>query len=130
MLWIYRKEEKMETDEGNLETSLSLKDEVKRLSSLKLSTKPKSFALVLGNGGELRVATNLINNTIQLYSVQTTQKDCEAKSLRFISNQGHRSEVRAVAFSSDNIAICTGSGDSVKLWNRSTQVCLRTINTG
>lgn len=103
---------------------------MKRLTPVKLDVKPKSFALVLGNGGELRIATNLINNTIGLYTIETTEKACSAESLRFISSQGHKSEVRAVAFSSDNIAICSGSGDSVKLWNRATQVCLRTINTG
>lgn len=35
-----------------------------------------------------------------------------------MTNHGHRTDVRAVSFSSDNLAFATASGDSVKLWNR------------
>lgn len=126
----------METDEQDQSNSnldkieLSLRDEVKRLTSIKLKSKPKSMHLVLGNGGELRIAVSLSNNSIDLYTISTTIKDSEPVCLRSIANQGHRSEVRAVAFSSDNLAVVSGSAESVKLWNRPTQSCLRTIHTG
>ena len=48
---------------------------------------------------------------------------------RSITQLGHQSEVRAVSFSSDNLAMVTGSGDSVKLWNRNSLACLRTVQT-
>lgn len=119
----------METEEPqNLE--LSLRDEVKRLTPIKLSAKPKSLDLVLGNGGELRIAVNLANNTVELYTIQSSMKDSEAKCLRSITSQGHHSEVRAVSFSNDSLAIVSGSGEAVKMWNRPTQSCLRTVATG
>ncbi|KAJ8983271.1 hypothetical protein NQ317_007171 [Molorchus minor] len=129
-----KKEENMDTDQqeqltDNTTIQLSLRDEVKRLPSIKLSNKPKSFDLVLGNGGELRVAANLSNNTLELYTIQSSVKDTEPSCLRSIMNQGHHSEVRAVSFSSDNLAIVSGSGESVKLWNRPSQICLRTVTT-
>lgn len=109
---------------------LSLIDEVKRLPSIKLPAKPKSFHLVLGSGGELRVAVNLTNNQLEMYTLDLRERDSESKCLRTIENQGHRSEVRSLSFSSDNLAIASGSGESVKLWNRSSQATIRTVNTG
>ncbi|KAG5891080.1 hypothetical protein JTB14_028283 [Gonioctena quinquepunctata] len=110
-------------------TSLSLSDEIKRLPSIKLTDKPKSFHLVLGNGGELRVTVGLSNNTVELYSIQSSTRDSEATCLRSIVSQGHHSEIRSVSFSSDNLAIVSGSGESIKLWNRPSQACLRTVAT-
>lgn len=102
---------------------------MKRLNSIKLDSKPKSLDLVLGNGGELRVAVNFNDNCLRLYNLQTLIKDSDATCLRGILNQGHHSDVRALAFSSDNLAIVSGSGESVKMWNRPSQTCLRTVET-
>lgn len=133
MKHVYRKGENTEenpVENSSLNQNITLRDEVKRLTSIKLSNKPKSLHLVLGNGGELRVSLILANNTIDLYTLQISNKDSEAICLRTISSQGHHSEVRAVTFSSDNLAIVSGSGESIKMWNRATQSTLRTINTG
>uniref|UniRef100_A0A6P7H0C7 WD repeat-containing protein 3-like n=1 Tax=Diabrotica virgifera virgifera TaxID=50390 RepID=A0A6P7H0C7_DIAVI len=129
-----KKEKKKNRCEENANTYqdknlLSLRDEVKRFHPLKLSDKPKSFHLVLGSGGELRVAVNLTNNIVELYTIQSSVKDSDPKLLRSISNQGHRTEIRSVCFSSDNLAIASGSAESVKMWNRPSQTCLRTIRT-
>lgn len=109
---------------------MSLKDEVKRLNAIKLKFKPKSFHLVLGNGGELRTVVSGTNNKLDLYTISTTVKGSEPVCLRSITNQGHQSDIRAVSFSSDNVAIVSGSAESIKLWNAPTQTCLRTIATG
>ncbi|KAL3284711.1 hypothetical protein HHI36_018859 [Cryptolaemus montrouzieri] len=109
---------------------LSLRDEVKRLKSVNLSSKPKSLDLLLGKGGELRIAVCLNNNIVELHMLNTSIKECESKCLRSISSQGHHSEVRAVTFSSDNLAVTSGSGESIKMWNRPSQTCLRTVETG
>ena len=39
----------------------------------------------------------------------------------------YRSDVRTVCFSSDNTAVLSGSHESVKIWNRSARVCIRTV---
>ncbi|KAK9880788.1 hypothetical protein WA026_013117 [Henosepilachna vigintioctopunctata] len=121
-----------ETDvENTLKESmvLGLNDEVKRLKPIQLSSKPKSLDLVLGRGGELRVAVCLFNNLVELYTMKISCKDSEPSCLRSISSQGHHSEVRAVAFSSDNLAMVSGSGESIKMWSRPTQACIRTVET-
>ncbi|XP_072390912.1 WD repeat-containing protein 3 isoform X2 [Diabrotica undecimpunctata] len=129
-----KKEKKKTRFEENANTDqdknlISLRDEVKRFDPIKLSDKPKSFHLVLGSGGELRVAVNLANNIVELYTIQSSVKDSDPKLLRSISNQGHRTEIRSVCFSSDNLAIASGSAEAVKMWNRPSQACLRTIRT-
>ena len=43
---------------------------------------------------------------------------------------GHRSDVRSVAFSSDNTAVLSASHEAVKIWNRSSQSCIRTVPSG
>ncbi|GJQ79396.1 hypothetical protein Trydic_g16255 [Trypoxylus dichotomus] len=133
-----KKERKKKQEEGHTDTNaiasgnleITLKDEVKRLTTIKLSSKPKSLHVLLGNGGELRVSVVLSNNIVELYSAQIDIKQEEIKCLRSISTQGHHSEVRSVAFSSDNLAIVSGSAESVKIWNRTSQACLRTVKTG
>jgi U3 small nucleolar RNA-associated protein 12 len=65
-----------------------------------------------------QVAVVLNNNTIELYSLHVALKEAESRCLRKISSQGHHSEVRAVAFSSDNLAIVSGCAESLKMWNR------------
>lgn len=68
------------------------------------------------------------NNTLALYSMSLADKN-ELKLIRKISLNGHRSSVKAVSFSSDNLAIFTGGSDSVKMWNRETLNCIRTVET-
>lgn len=70
------------------------------------------------------------NNTVGLYMLNIHVKNAEASCLRSITNCGHHSEVRSLSFSSDNLAIVSGSAEAVKLWNRQTFTCLRTVQTG
>ncbi|XP_047350905.1 WD repeat-containing protein 3 isoform X1 [Vespa velutina] len=108
----------------------TLKDEIKRLPSIKVSNKAKGLDMIMGKGGELRVCIGIDNNSIDLYSLLIEEKDAEVKCLRSIAAHGHRTNVRVVCFSSDNLAFATASGDSVKLWNRPSLACLRTVECG
>ncbi|XP_012276684.1 WD repeat-containing protein 3 [Orussus abietinus] len=130
-----KKEKKKEAKEENSVEVLpsntpTLKDEIKRLPVIKVSNKAKDLDVIMGGGNELRICTSLNNNSIELYSISALEKDSEPKSLRSIVIHGHRTDVRAICFSSDNLSFATGSGDSVKLWNRSTLSCLRTVECG
>lgn len=121
-----------------ISTDLSIKDELKRLPSinikvannLKQSNKVKAVDLVMGRGNELRVCVAGNFNSIELYSTVITQKEAEINFLRSLTNHGHRTDVRAICFSSDNLALATASNDSIKLWNRPTLACLRTVACG
>lgn len=65
-----------------------------------------------------QVSVSVNNNSIELHSLTITDVEIESKLLRSLTNHGHRTDVRALCFSSDNLALATASGDSVKLWNR------------
>lgn len=105
---------------------ISLTDKIKRLSIVKTEGKVKSFALLLG-GKELRIAASFATNCLKLFGLNYATKNAEATILRTIQQPGHNSDVRAVCFSSDNLAIASGSGETTKLWNRQSQTCLRTV---
>ena len=117
----------------NISKDISLSDEIKRLENIKVKQKIKSIDVLLGAKNELRVLVSLANNTLQLYSVEAALKKSSqeesVKLLRSLNRQGHQSEVRSVCFSSDSLAIGSGSAESFKFWNRDSMQCLRTVAT-
>ncbi|KAI9579694.1 WD repeat-containing protein 3 [Glossina fuscipes] len=121
--------EEEEQEDDNNDKNLSLSDEIKRLNSIKTRQKIKSLDILLGGQNELRILVSLANNSVQLYSMKTTSKDEDAKMLRSLNWQGHQSEVRSVCFSSDGLAIGSGSAESFKFWNRDSMQCLRSVST-
>ncbi|XP_054642826.1 WD repeat-containing protein 3 isoform X2 [Dunckerocampus dactyliophorus] len=104
----------------------TLKDEIIRLSKIKASAKIRSVDCLMC-GGELKVALLLQNNTIETYSLKTSDKTPEANKTARLTLSGHRTDARTLAFSSDNLAILSASGDTVKVWNRSTLQVIRTM---
>ncbi|XP_053697012.1 WD repeat-containing protein 3 [Sabethes cyaneus] len=119
-----------QSTENTAQRQLSLVDEIRRLPEVAVPEKIKSFDLLLGKGDELRLCVTYSKNLLQVYSINILEKHAEAKVMHTIRQQGHPSEVRCVTFSSDNLAIASGSGESLKLWSRASQSCLRTIDTG
>ncbi|XP_046392675.1 WD repeat-containing protein 3 [Ischnura elegans] len=115
---------------------VTLKDEVLRLPVLKIPPsdgKIKSTALISGKGGELRIAIASRHNVLSLYSLMTLdfvdeakKEDCY-KTLGTVTKLGHRSEVRTLCFSSDNLGVLSASSEAIKLWNRPSLSCLRTV---
>ncbi len=73
-----------------------------------------------GEAARLHVLT--ANNMISAYDVILAEKGAEANQAVRLDHHGHRSDVRTVAFSSDNTAVLSGSHETVKIWSRSEQV--------
>uniref|UniRef100_A0A8C5TXW2 WD repeat domain 3 n=1 Tax=Malurus cyaneus samueli TaxID=2593467 RepID=A0A8C5TXW2_9PASS len=92
-----------------------------------LSYCPVSFDLILSPKGELKMVLLLQNNVIELYNLDLSAQVPQAVRVSRITIGGHRSDVRTLAFSSDNIAILSAAAESVKIWNRSTLQCIRTM---
>ncbi|XP_050431999.1 WD repeat-containing protein 3 [Adelges cooleyi] len=109
------------------ETNPALQDTVRRLPAILTDFKIKSANVTL-NQTHIKVAVSLANNTLILYSIPLNESK-EVKLVRKISLHGHRSYAKVVTFSSDNLAIFTGGADSVKMWNRKSLNCIRTVNT-
>ncbi|XP_072441340.1 WD repeat-containing protein 3 [Chiloscyllium punctatum] len=123
-----QKAESGESD-GNLEPEVerTLKDEIQRVTNIKASGKIKSFNFLLLPNGELKVVMLLQNNTVEAYNLNVTVKVPECTKTARVTIAGHRTDARTIAFSSDNIAVLSASAETVKIWNRSTLQCIRTM---
>lgn len=64
------------------------------------------------------MALLLQNNTIETYSLKATSTTPTSNKTARLMLGGHRTDVRTLAFSSDNLAVLSASGDTIKVWNR------------
>lgn len=99
------------------------------IQSLRTSKKISSFSfcpLAPTNSALASLVVSLNNNLLELHVVQSET----SSKLVTIDLQGHRSDVRSVALSSDNTLLMSTSYNVAKIWNPSTGTCLRTIETG
>ncbi|KAM4681903.1 WD repeat-containing protein 3 isoform 2-T2 [Amazona ochrocephala] len=115
-------------EEPEKSVELSLQEEIKRLTNIRASSKIKSFDLFLSPKGELKIVLLLQNNIIESYNLNLAAQVPQAVHASKITIGGHRSDVRTLAFSSDNIAILSAAAESVKVWNRATLQCIRTMD--
>lgn len=114
-------------DEAEAVVDRSLQDEIQRISSIKASAKIRSFDCFLSPNGDLKVALLLQNNTVEVFVLKTAGKTSECTKTARLTIGGHRTDVRTLAFSSDNIAVLSASAETVKVWNRSTLQVIRTM---
>ena len=59
---------------------------------------------------------------IEEFRLTLEEKTAEPEKFRSFDHAGHRSDVRTVAFSSDNTAVVSASHESIKIWNRASVV--------
>ncbi|NXX91484.1 WDR3 protein, partial [Centropus bengalensis] len=123
-----KKKAKQNSEESEQNVELSLQEKLQRVASIKASSKIKSFDLILSPKGELKIVLLLQNNIIESYNLNLAAQVPQAVRASQITIGGHRSDVRTLAFSSDNIAILSASAESVKIWNRATLQCIRTMD--
>ncbi|KAK2905151.1 hypothetical protein Q8A67_006950 [Cirrhinus molitorella] len=121
------KSQEGEEDVPEPEVERKLSDEIVKLANIKASSKIRSMDCLLVPNGEMKVALLLQNNTVETYTLKTTEKNPTGNKTSRLMLSGHRTDVRTLAFSSDNIAILSASGENVKVWNRSTLQVIRTM---
>jgi U3 small nucleolar RNA-associated protein 12 len=73
--------------------------------------------------GELKAVFLLQNNLVELYSLNVSLPAPQPVRTSRITIGGHRSDVRTLSFSSDNIAVLSAAADSIKIWNRFVKWC-------
>ncbi|XP_078088813.1 WD repeat-containing protein 3 [Mustelus asterias] len=128
-----RKKAKRKAESGESDVDLqpaverTLKDEIEKVTNIKASGKIRSFNFLLLPNGELKIVMLLQNNTVEAYSLNIMVKIPECTKMARITIAGHRTDARTLAFSSDNIAVLSASAETVKIWNRSTLQCIRTM---
>ncbi|RWS06083.1 WD repeat-containing protein 3-like protein [Dinothrombium tinctorium] len=108
-------------------TKKTLTDEIERLEVFKASAKIKHCDIVLC-GNSARIAVLLQSNAVEIFNLDIKQKS--VNMFRSLEIEGHRTDVRTVAFSSDNFFILSASADSLKVWNRSSKKCIATVKDG
>ena len=71
----------------------------------------------------------LVNNSVEVFSVPLT-KSLETSKVATLHMQAHHSDVRAVAFSSDDVMLASCAGGEVKIWNVASGLCIRSVESG
>lgn len=133
-----KSQEKVEEEALEVVVEKTLGDEILKLTNIKASSKIRWVDCVMCAEGELRLVLLLQNNTVETYSLKTGAQPptstrapagtpAPAKTAR-LTLAGHRTDARTLAFSSDNIAVLSASGETVKVWNRSTLQVIRTMS--
>lgn len=82
---------------------------------------------------ELIFVCSLNNNSVHTFSVATSGKHnqlADYQRVYGIEQQGHRTDVRALALSSDNKLVASASNGLLNVWNIITGNCLRTFKCG
>lgn len=119
---------KKKNPDSTQELTIALQDEVLRIKSVQASGKVKAIDMFLSDKGELRLLVLLRGNLFEVHAVDTiVSANTETTKVAGVSLPGHRTDVRALCFSSDKIALASASGESLKIWNRSSQNCIRTM---
>ncbi|KAJ3206540.1 hypothetical protein HK099_000505 [Clydaea vesicula] len=73
----------------------------------------------------------LSNNSVEIYSSVGNDSDGEPYNLiSTLEMQGHRSDIRCLALSSNDELIASGSNNSLKIWNVNTGQCIKTMESG
>ena len=112
--------------------SPTIQEEFRRMKVFKVSGKVKHIDLSFHKEvAEITIGT--ANNQIEVFKLDlnaTDSKNVEFIKVKTFDTQGHRSDVRSLAFSSCNTAIASVSHESLKIWNRSSLNCIRTVPSG
>ena len=129
-----KKEKKRTGEEIDPESiKVTVQEQFKRVKPIKASGKIKSLSVVDTKGMLKDVAKILMvlaNNQMEVVKIDSATIGSDAEIAITIDNLGHKSHVRTLAFSHDNTAILTASSEGLKLWNRDSFACVRSIPCG
>ena len=121
-----RKRTGEEVEAGSL--APSLQEMVRRLPPVKVGGKVRGVDVRM-EGAQVTVMLVTANNMVEQLRGEVGGQE-EVEGAGRLELMGHRSDVRCVAFSSDNTAVATGSSEAVKVWNRTSRACVRTMASG
>ncbi|SAL94956.1 hypothetical protein [Absidia glauca] len=126
-------------DLDQVSSEIQLEDEIKSQVIVRTQAKVGSFDFApvkdVAKAGHVQILVSLTNNVIEVYNapydVDKKDEDTEDYTkLHYIDLQGHRSDVRTLALSSDDGILASASQNLLKLWNIKTRMCIRSIDCG
>jgi WD40 repeat protein len=117
-------EEQEQTTGSSHASSIIFSDEIESVGAVRCNTKVKGFTFSpvtsssAADGAHSAMVT-LTNNSIELYSLayklEGSSLAMEASKASILDLHGHRSDIRAVAVSSDNTTLATCSSEGIKV---------------
>ncbi|XP_071495513.1 WD repeat-containing protein 3-like [Diadema antillarum] len=110
--------------------SLTAEERIRPLTTIKMSSKIRSFHSLVDTSEEVKLVALLHNNSLETHHLSLAVDTPTASKGTGVSQPGHRHDVRTLTFSSDSTAVLSAGGNSVKIWNRSTLRCIRTMKCG
>ncbi|KAF8316849.1 WD-repeat-containing protein [Clavulina sp. PMI_390] len=125
--------------EGEMEKDVTLEDLFTPYLVVRGSGKVKSFSFVdeeANAKGEVQLMLALTTNALEVYKIPSPQVTKKEKStpeparLYGVDMPGHRTDIRAVAVSSDDQILASASNGQLKIWNLRTTACIRTMDCG
>ena len=119
-------------EDDEVEPEESLTDCLSSYFILKCSAKIVSFSF---SSRKTEAIVSTQDNKIEGYAFKdlgkkVTESTINAVSTHTISVPGHRSDVRALALSSDNFLVASASRKDVKIWSVASGACTQTVPTG
>ncbi|CAF3512285.1 unnamed protein product [Rotaria sp. Silwood1] len=120
-----RKENGDENNEEEIKIDWDISLIFTSLCEIKFDGKIRAMDLFMDTNIICKIITLTLNNKIDINLLNIQNKNIE--KLPSIEKSAHRTEVRCLAFSSDDMLIASGSGESLKIWNRHSCESIRTI---
>jgi len=104
-------------------------DEIIHIQGFRLKEKLRSCDINFDGKNELKVLLMYTNNSCGCYKIPLEESPLKCNLWSMLQHMGHRTDVRTVGFSSDASLILSGSGESIKIWNRNSLKCIRTMES-
>ncbi|KAH9940581.1 WD-repeat-containing protein [Amylocystis lapponica] len=124
----------MEADQEDQE--LQLADLFTPYLAVRASGKIRSFDFgdeETSTKGATQLFVALSSNALEVYNIPqpTKSKDVpEAARVYSVDLPGHRTDVRTLCLSSDDMLLASASSGALKIWNMKTTACIRTLECG
>ncbi|KAJ3072293.1 hypothetical protein HDU98_003849 [Podochytrium sp. JEL0797] len=130
-----KKSDEMEVDESPL---ITIADEIPRISAIRCGGKIRSVDVspstqAFSSSKEditFHIVCSLTTNQIEVHAAGLDSKEEPTRQELVLDSAGHRNDVRTLALSSDDAVLCSGSHNTIKIWNIESRKCLSTMDSG
>ncbi|KAI0243927.1 beta transducin [Massospora cicadina] len=104
-------------------------DLISSYQMVRAAAKIRSFDMH-PNKGAIQIILALNDNSVEAHSVPLPDREGQPECLYSLEQPGHRSDIRAIALSSDDELLASCSNGLLKVWNVQTGACIRTMGCG
>ncbi|KAI8372806.1 WD40-repeat-containing domain protein [Radiomyces spectabilis] len=134
-----KKRAKEKGKEIEISEEIQAEDEFSSQTIVRTPAKVRSFDFApvtdVEKAGGVQFAVSLNNNVLEVYNAplsksKSAEEADEPVRVYSLDLQGHRSDIRTLALSSDDELLASASNNLLKVWNVKTRSCIRTLECG